>query len=129
MRVLKNLLKKLSLASFLALLLIPAPSLPAQEEDTIEPSRMEIVKPRSYAIKRFSEIISDYENNQPSRLSDRLIRNRALLNVAKREKSSYLQKMTTEEKQPSEDRLKSFEAMIDHYEKKVAHLETRIKKK
>lgn len=99
------------------------------EEEDFSPKNLELVQPRAYAIKRFEEIVSDYQSNQGSRPSDRLIRKKALLNASQREKDRYLSQFQDSDQEADRRRVNAYRVMVDHYAKRVKELENQIRRR
>lgn len=99
-------------------------ALVGQSESSSE-NRVELVDPKPYAIKRFAEIVQDYQKNQPPLLRDRLIRAKAMMRVAEKRQEQI--ETSEESSKALQNQLKALEAMIDHYQKQIQSLEKRIK--
>ena len=94
-----------------------------------------MVAPDEYAVRRFAEVIDNFQEDLPSTPKERLIRFRALLAIAE-EKLRSLSTPSADRSLPTtplgirrENLMKSLDAEIDHYRKKIADLEGMIKRR
>jgi hypothetical protein len=92
------------------------------------------VAPDEYAIRRFAEIIENYQNDIPDRPTERLIRLRALLTLAE-QKHRELNDPSPNRSSPEsplglrrENLIKAISAKKEHYRKKISDLEKSIKR-
>ncbi|MBN8554499.1 MAG: hypothetical protein J0L93_03560 [Deltaproteobacteria bacterium] len=101
------------------------------------PSKVEIVRPETYAVKRFGEIVSNFQDRDELSPQEELISSRARLMIAQR-KLSELQSpprktdgksdVKIDKGEMREVRMKAARAEIDHYQHLVSRLEQKILK-
>jgi len=87
---------------------------------------VELVRPESYAIRRFEEVLEAALEDLPKNTQERLIRERALLTIAQRQKEDLV---STRRVEPTSSTLRAIEARIDHHEKQVKLLEEEARKR
>ncbi len=102
---------------------------------TANEPEVSMVAPDEYAVSRFGEVVESYQSDQPDNPKEKLIRYRALLSLAE-EKLKQLNTPSADRSLPAtplgirrENLMKSLDAKIDHYRKKIADLEGLIKKR
>lgn len=103
----------------------------AQTDFPPQNREIELVKPEDYSVRRFQEVIENYQENAPQSTQDRLIRQRALLEITQSRLSQLKQKKveSNDDLGTSVNNLeKALGAKIDHHQKKIASLEKSIKK-
>jgi len=94
--------------------------------------QVELVRPESYAVRRFHEVIDQSLKNRPQSLQEKLLRQRALLQITQ----TRLGKLQDENNPSSEDSASDFsqtlfralEARVDHHQKKIRRLEEKIRR-
>ena len=88
---------------------------------------VEWVRPEAYAIKRFQEVLANYEESQPASLQERLIRERALLAITEdRLKNVDVGLNQTQNSELLQTQKKSLLARRDHHLKQLKNLEQKI---
>ncbi|PIR22200.1 MAG: hypothetical protein COV44_09290 [Deltaproteobacteria bacterium CG11_big_fil_rev_8_21_14_0_20_45_16] len=88
---------------------------------------VEWVRPEAYAIKRFQEVLGNYEESQPASLQERLIRERALLAITEdRMKNVEIGLNQTQNSEILQTQKKSLLARRDHHLKQIKNFEQKI---
>lgn len=97
------------------------------------PERVEIVRPESYGIKRFGEIIQEYQSSQPTSLQELIIENRAKLVIAEQKLITLKERKKSPAVTPEgevisvkDTQIRAYQARVDHYENLVSRLEAQI---
>lgn len=95
---------------------------------------VELIRPESYAIRRFNEIVEAAQNSKPDSLQERIIRERALLKLAETRLNEYRNPLNTDEPETEETPAespsleKSLRARVDHHFKVLKRLEKKALK-
>lgn len=93
-----------------------------------EESKIQIIRPESYAIRRFSEIIETEMDERSEPATDRLIQNRALFEISKKKLLDLKDLSLESDSQNLKNKIKAWEARTDYFRKRIKFLEEKIKK-
>jgi len=96
--------------------------------DAAEDSKVQIIRPESYAVRRFSEVLETELAERSEAPKELLIRNRALFEIAKKKLLDLKDLELESDSLSLKNKIKAWEAKTDYYRKRTKALEETIKK-